>query len=203
MSKLASLLTAGAIVASALMLSGCSSAVPTNSYIPPGASLGKTVVDPPAKLPPAPTKAPEVTNPANDYSKCHVLTDVAPITIGNINHPLSSIVIKDPSLTGARVTSAQEMAVDSNYPKAFNFLIKATLDNGGTVWFGSKGDVNNVDIQAAIQLDSNRDEPIFGANADAYKYFVWGSQVGPTGAIVQSSTAAIAEYGFCFTPKAG
>lgn len=195
------LATTGVIALMAMILTGCTSqSNPT--FVPPGASLGKTVVDPPAALPARMAIVPE--NPKTfDYSICSAINEVEPQAISFINNPPSSIPLKTASVKGETVVKASQMQVDSIFPSKFNHLVKAELNTGSIVWFGANGDLNQSKVSVGINLNSSRNEAIFGATEDAYDHFIWGDSLTASSPLRIEGTAVVKKYGTCFEPRNG
>lgn len=184
------------------LLSGCSIAA-DKTYAVPGAALGSEVVNPPAALPSKDEveaavgkKAPQ--KETTTTTTCGALTPLSSVSLELLNNPPVNISgLTSVSLTGATITKATQMvATGSLYPKAFAYLIKADLNTGETAWFGSVGDLNNEDFYRNITASSSQKD-LYGATADTYKLFAWGSQ-NTTGVFINYTTEYVETHSTCF-----
>lgn len=193
--KLASL--AAVTLTVAVALSGCSSAPVEDSYTPPGLELGDTVVAPPAKLPPATAVAQE-EGTSEETVVCDSIVPLPETALAALNNPPSSVLRTDASINGEVVVSAEEVPVETIYPKTFSYLLKVKIDSGETVWFGSSGPLNDPEVLNGVRLDPSGNSAIFGATKTAYDHFIWGSAAGPESALVAEGEIIVAKYDGCF-----
>jgi len=188
-------------ILSALMLTGCTQTA-DSTFIPPGAELAGKIVAPPAELPdrmPVAGIDPETF----DYSICNTINEIEPQALEFMNFPQSEIATKTPSVKGEKIVSASQMPVTTIYLNRFSYLVKASLDSGAIVWFGSSGDLNETTVSQYLVLNSKRNEPIFGATLDAYNHFIWGERVDKTGPLMEEAIQIVKKYSTCFEPRDG
>lgn len=193
--------TSGALfvtLALTLGLSACSApSAAEDTYVPPGYELNGEIVAPPAPLPAA-LEQPPVQIDAEDLGVCSELTPLRDDVVLAMNKPESSVERKSAALNGEVVVKAVEMPVQTAYQTKFAWLTKADLDNGKSVWFGSQLSLNDNENIGKIVLHPSGEAPLFGATADTYSSFIWGSKFGPGSALVAEGEKVVARYQHCY-----
>lgn len=181
----------------AVALSGCSSAPVEEVYTPPGLELGDKIVEPPAELPAAIVTS-EDQEVVEDTVTCDKPTVLDGSVISVLNEPPSTVLRTDASVNGEVIVSAEEIPVETIYPKSFSHLLKINLNNGETVWFGSSGSLTDHVTLNEVRLEPSGNASIFGATKSTYDHFIWGSAAGPESAIVAEGEKVVAKYSDCF-----
>ncbi len=191
----------GLALVGTVLLAGCSAAPAENMFTPPGAELAGAVVEPPAELPPAIEVETPDLDPNASLASCNPVQSLNADALKAFNGGTSRQNSVSPSVSGEVIVSGASMTVQTDFQKVFSYLIKAELNSGKTVWFGSSGDVNEYDVYSTIFLDAGRGEPIFGATPETYTSFLWG-KAGAESSLVAHGVVVVDNYEHCFLPAA-